>query len=328
MSFLFLKKHLEAGHFEKLLGEYSKFLAQERYSAFPLEATLEAVPDGGNKEELTECVRLVESSSDAITDGLKGNPRQIKRFLNSYWLRKKLGSVAQLTHIKDHILIKLMVLEYVSSDRFEELYSLHRLTDDGTVDVLGELEETEAIEQLDDKFKNWRTPRVWKWLKSEPTLAGVDLRDYFWVSRSSVSDTLSGVRLLSHAMRQCVDALLSASITQQNRVDFFGTLTEDEQTGVLSMVSKKAMQDPSNQTPLESLLGLAVAGFEPAANVFKSSALKIGASQLNPGLGIILRGAKPPSGSRSEQILSELIANLAKTETRIGRALKLKKNTK
>ena len=328
MSFLFLKKHLEADHFDKLLGEYSEFLSQERYSAFPLEATLESVPDGGTKEELTDCVRLVESSSDAITDGLKGNPRQIKRFLNSYWLRKKLGSVAQLTHIKDHILIKLMVLEYMSSDRFEDLYSLHRLSEDGTVEVLSELEDTETIEELDEKFANWRTPRLWKWLKSEPTLAGVDLRDYFWVSRSSVSDTLSGVRLLSHAMRQCVDALLSASEKAQNKADFFGALTEDEQTGVISMVSKKAMQDPSNQTPLESLLGLAVVGFEAAANALKSSVLKIGASQLNPGLGILLRGAKPPSGSRSEEILSEVITNLAKTETRIGRALKPKKKKK
>jgi hypothetical protein len=268
---------------------------------------------------------LVESSSDAITDGLKGNPRQIKRFLNSYWLRKKLGNVAQLTHIKDHILIKLMVLEYMSSDRFEELYSLHRLSEDGTVEVLSEIEEAETTEDLDEKFANWRTPRLWKWLKSEPTLAGVDLRDYFWVSRSSVSNTLSGVRLLSHAMRQCVDALLSASEKAQNRVDFFGALTEDEQTGVISMVSKKAMQDPSDQTPLESLLGLAISGFEAAANALKSSVLKIGAAQLNPGLGILLRGAKPPLGSRSEEILSELITNLANTNTRIGRALKRKK---
>lgn len=325
MSFLFLKKHLEANHFDKLLGEYSEFLSRERYCAFPLEATLESVPEGGAKEKLTECVRLVESSSDAITDGLKGNPRQIKRFLNSYWLRKKLGSVAQLTHIKDHILIKLMVLEYVSSDRFEELYSLHRLSDDGTVEVLGELERAETLEDLDEKFKNWRTPRLWKWLKSEPTLEGVDLRDYFWVSRSSVSDTLSGVRLLSHAMRQSVDALLSSSETQQNQADFFEALTEDEQSGVLSMVSKRAMQDPSNQKPLEALLGLAIADSKSAASTFESTILKIGPDQLKPGLGVKLRNAKLPTGSRSEEIIKRVIAKLAKSKTKVGRTLKPEK---
>jgi hypothetical protein len=328
MSFLFLKKHLESDHFDRLLCEYSEFLSKERYSAFPLEATLESVPDGGPKQELTECVRLVESCSDAITDGLKGNPRQIKRFLNSYWLRKKLGSVAQLTHIKDHILIKLMVLEYVSSDRFEELYSLHRLSDDGTVGVLGELELVETLEDLGENFKNWRTPRLWKWLKSEPRLEGVDLRDYFWVSRSSVSDTLTGVRLLSHAMRQSVDALLSATVTQQNQADFFGVLTEDEQSGVLSMVSKKAMQDPSNQRPVEALLALAIAGSEAAASTFESTILKINPAKLNPGLGVKLRNAKPPTGSRSEEIVQKVIAKLAKSNTKVGRTLKPKKETK
>jgi len=38
----------------------------------------------------------------------------------------------------------------------------------------------------------------------------VDLRDYFWVSRSSITDTLAGVRLISHAMRVCAEELLSS----------------------------------------------------------------------------------------------------------------------
>jgi hypothetical protein len=328
MSFLFLKKHLAKAHFDKLQAEYSVFLTQERYSPFPLDATLQALPDGVAKSELIECVRLVESCSDAITDGLKGNPRQIKRFLNAYWLRKKLGHVAQLAHIKDHILIKLMVLEYISADRFDELYSLHRHSHDGTVEAFAEIETADSPQALDEKFGSWRTPRLWKWLHSEPSLSGVDLRDYFWLSRSSITDTLSGVRLLSQAMRQCVDALLSASQTPQNRADFFASLTEDEQSGVISMVAKQAMQDPSNQTPLDSLLELAIAGSEVAAVAFRSSVLKVGASQLKPGLGIKLRNANLQGASRSVGIVREVKEELATTETMIGRTLSPKKNKK
>jgi hypothetical protein len=328
MSFLFLKKHLEAASFDKLLAQFSEFSNQERYSSFPLDGTLQALPDGDTKSELIECVRLVESCSDAITDGLKGNPRQIKRFLNAYWLRKKLGRVAQLAQIKDHILIKLMVLEYISAERFEELYSLHRHSPDGTVEALGEIEAADSPQNLDDKFGSWRTPRLWKWLHSEPSLSGVDLRDYFWLSRSSITDTLSGVRLLSQAMRQCVDTLLSDSQTLQNRAGFFASLSEDEQSSVVLMVAKKAMQDPTNQTPLNSLLELAEAGSEIAAGAFKSSALRIGASQLKPGLGIKLRNAKFQDGSRSGGIVREVIEELAKTETMIGRALRPKKTNK
>ena len=328
MSFLFLKKYLDQVAFDKLLTDYSEFLTTERYSSFPLDETLKTLPDGEDKAKLTEYVRLVDSCSDAITDGLKGNPRQIKRFLNAYWIRQKLGRVAQLSHIKDHILIKLMVLEYISIDRFDEIYSLHRHSHDGIVEALEKIEAAKSPDDLDEKFSNWRTPRLWKWLKSEPSLAGEDLRDYFWLSRSSITDTLSGVRLLSQAMRQCVEALISASQTAQIRSDFFTALSEDEQSGVLAMVAKEAMQNPSKPTPVESLLELALAGFETAAETFRSCVQRIGADKLNPGLGVKLRNAKLTQDTRSTEIIQRVIADLAKTQTKIGRALNPKEQTK
>lgn len=265
MSLLFLKKHLEASQFDILRDQYTDFLSRERYSSFPLDATLHGLPEGKTKIELTECVRLVESCSDSITDGLKGNPRQIKRFLNAYWLRKKLSQVAKLSHIKDHILIKLMVLEYINSDRFDELYSLHRHSDDGTIEGLGDIEVADVQNDLEEKFSNWKSPNLRKWLNSEPHLSNVDLRDYFWLSRNSITDTLSGVRLLSQAMRHCVEVLLTDSQTPQVRRLSFEALHEEEQCGVIAMVAKKAMQDPANPAPLSSLLELAVAGSEVAA---------------------------------------------------------------
>ena len=324
MSFLFLKKYLGQAVFDKVLADYSKFLKTERYSSFPLDETLEALPDGEAKTSLTDYVRLVDACSDAITDGLKGNPRQIKRFLNAYWIRQKLGRVAQLSHIKDHILIKLMVLEYISIDRFDEIYSLHRQSPNGIVEALEKIEAANSPEELENKFSNWRTPRLWKWLKSEPSLAGEDLRDYFWLSRSSITDTLSGVRLFSQAMRQCVEALISDSQTPQNRSKFFTALSEDEQSGVLGMVAKEAMQNPSNRAPLESLLELALSGSEAAAAIFRSCVERIGADQLSPGLGVKLRSATLTKDNRSAEIIREVVAKLAKTPTKIGRALKPK----
>ena len=97
MSFLFLKKHFKPDMFKKLLEDHSQFLSKERYRSFPLDETLRVLPEGESKTELTKYIRLVDSCSDAITDGLKGNPRQIKRFLNAYWIRQKLGRVAQLS---------------------------------------------------------------------------------------------------------------------------------------------------------------------------------------------------------------------------------------
>ncbi len=324
MALLFLKKHLDSKKFGEVLGEYTEFLAQERYSSFPLGDTLESLPEGSAKVELTECVRLVEACSDAITDGLKGNPRQIKRFLNAYWLRKKLGGIAHLQHVKDHILIKLMVLEYISDDRFEELYNLHRNSEDGSVGVLTDLEAASNADEIDDSLKGWGTPRIWKWIKSEPMLSGADLRDYFWLSRSSITDTLSGVKLLSQAMRLSVDSLLASSQTPQNKVQLFLALSEDEQSGVIAMVAKKAMQDIEDNTPMDSLLDLALGESELAASAFRSCIGKVGPSNLKPGLGVKLRNMKYPTGSRSGEILEEVVAELKASDTKIGRALKKK----
>lgn len=55
-----------------------------------------------------------------ITEGLKGNPRQVKRMLNAMLLRKRLAGVAGID-IRDEVLAKLMVLEYAHWPRFREL---------------------------------------------------------------------------------------------------------------------------------------------------------------------------------------------------------------
>jgi hypothetical protein len=196
------------------------------------------------------------------------------------------------------------------------------------VEALRVIESTTSPEELDEKLSSWRTSRIWKWAKSEPNLADEDLRDYFWLSRSSVSDTLSGVRLLSQAMRHCVDAMLSDSQPQSDRNAFFSSLSDDEQTGVVAMVGKKAMQDPGNQTPLDSLLGLALAGSELAAATFGSSVRKIGAANLNPGLGVKLRSAKTSSDTPAGKIVAQITSELGATATKIGRTISSKPSKK
>ncbi len=97
----------------------------------------------------------------------------------------------------------------MSSDRFDELYQWHRASSDGTAQPLGELENADGVEAIPEKYAKWGTPRLWRWLKAEPRLSNEDLRDYFWVARSAISDTLAGVRLMTQAMRTCTEELLS-----------------------------------------------------------------------------------------------------------------------
>jgi hypothetical protein len=328
LCMLFLKKYLPEPKFEEVLQKYVQFLTTERYAAFQLGDVLTFIEDGATRTAVAESMRLVEACSDAITDGLKGNPRQIKRFLNGFWLRRELARVAHIPQLRDHILIKLMVLEYMSSDRFDELYQWHRTSGDGTAQPMGELEDAEGVEAIPEKYANWGTSRLWRWIKAEPSLAAEDLRDYFWVARSAITDTLAGVRLMTQAMRICTEELLSkVEMERRNSVTMFASLSEDEQEGVLGIVKRHAMQDVKDDTALRSLLDLAAKGHLNGAESFSRCVDRIGAAKLSPGFGITLRAFKVEAGNRASELVGQVRDRLSKSDTPVGRALQMKRKS-
>ncbi len=329
LCMLFLKKYLPEPKFLEVLQKYSQFLERERYKSFQLGEEINSIKDDRLKTVVSNSLRLVETCSDAITDGLKGNPRQIKRFLNALWLRKTLADVAKITTLKDHILIKLMVLEYMSSDRFDELYQWHRASGDGTAQPLIELENVKNIEEIPEKYKNWKTPRFWRWLKAQPQIAKEDLRDYFWVARSSVTDTLAGLRLMTQAMRTCAEELLLKIDTQRrNGIKMFASLLEDEQEGVLGIVARHAMQDVKDDTALRSLIDLAANGHMNSAESFSRCVERIGASNLSPGFGITLRAFNVDTSNQASVLVGEVRNKLSKTDSKVGRAISSKTKSK
>lgn len=322
LCMLFLSKYTPELVFTEVLKHHTEYLSKERYAAFHLENDFLSNIDEPNRKLISESMRLVESCSDAITDGLKGNPRQIKRFLNAFWLRRELARVANLGHLKDYILIKLMVLEYISNDRFEELYQWHRSSSDGTAQPLSDLESADGVESIPEKLSKWGTPRIWRWIKAEPGLKAEDLRDYFWVSRSAITDTLSGVRLMTQSMRTCAEEMISkVEVERKNGVTMFESLSEDEQEGVLGMVVRQAMQEFKEDAPLRSLIDLAGKGHMNAADAFSKCVERIGSNSLTPGFGITLRTFKVESENRASELVGKVIETLKKSDTQVGRAL-------
>lgn len=328
LSMLFLKKHLPDETFTDVLAKYNQLLSKDRYASFQIGDELASIEDETAREAITESLRLVDACSDAITDSLKGNPRQIKRFLNAFWLRRELARVANLSHLKNHILIKLMVLEYISGDQFEELYKWHRASSDGRAKPLEELESADTSEAIPEEYERWRTPRLWRWVKAEPNLRAEDLRDYFWVARSAIEETLAGVRLMTQAMRTCAENLLSKIETERKSgVSFFASLSEDEQEGVLGVITRHAMQEVKEDASLRSLIDLAERSHLNAAKSFDRCVNRIDAKKLNPGLGVTLRAFEVESGNRASELIGEVRAGLATTDSQIGRALKQKRKS-
>lgn len=211
LTLLFCKKELKH-KFTEILSLYQQHIIKDRHSVFGfgnIQTILE--PDEINK--IGKSISLLASSSKIITDGLKGNPRQIKRFLNTYTLRKRLIEVAKFSDLRMDILAKIMVLEYSNIDLFRELYNWQsKATNKGEPNEIKELENFAIGLKKDDIAKNfsinWSKDEIINWLNSEPKLTGIDLRDYYWVSRDQLSDSISASSIISKDIRDLRSTIL------------------------------------------------------------------------------------------------------------------------
>lgn len=189
-------------------------------------------------EKLPEGVdhALVLSSqiSGMLTDGTRGNPRQVKRFLNSMKLRHAIGEERGFGgEISTPILAKLMLAERFNPDFFEHIVRLAVASDDGKPAELQAFEETvrnpgpksdpapvpgtlsrtlpgkraDADERYDWSKNDWATT----WARLDPPLAGVDLRPYVFVTRDKrmVLGGASAATHLDHLAEKLMGPVMS-----------------------------------------------------------------------------------------------------------------------
>ena len=123
-----------------------------------------------------------------MTKFLNGNPRQLKRFLNTFDMRMRMAKVAGFEGIKPEVLVKLMVLEYnsVLRENIDDLYS--RQKSNGFVGDMADVEKQSKAGRLTSESWTtlWNKPEAMLWLAAPPSLANVNLQDYFWISREAL----------------------------------------------------------------------------------------------------------------------------------------------
>lgn len=160
----------------------------------------------GTIDEFEKMFDIIGKTSDVIASILKGNPRQAKRFLNSFLIRKSLAEIYYKTdRTFDYaILAKLMALEYIDVSRFKELYKW--AIENQKNSKITELETITSIsrndEELPEEYRKWSDEKLVRWLKSDPIdLHEKDLLKYFYLTRESldinvsVSDSLGKAEL-------------------------------------------------------------------------------------------------------------------------------------
>ena len=200
--------------FNTVVEAFAKFRENDRYSTFGYQNVKDVVGESAALNKLS----IIPTLAPLIAEGLKGNPRQIKRFLNAFTIRKKLANVAKISEFRDDILIKLMILEYMDEPHFQELFNLQSI-ENGFPRIIKQVEESlEKVDLILDEFLGWKKSNLIKWLKMEPQLSEVDLRDYFWLSRDKLSASLQSVNLVPPIVKAIYKELIESQSDRNIKV--------------------------------------------------------------------------------------------------------------
>lgn len=213
---LFCRRELSDERYQKCVSHSRGLRADDRYRTFGYADVEQALNPGAIPDKLKDALRICSAIAGHVTDVLQGNPRQVKRFLNTFFLRRRLAAVAKLNGVRDDILVKLMLLEYKHPPIFSNLLNSIN-ADTGLSELMARAESDKLDEQKDGKA--WTGDVLKKWLTLEPMLAEVDLRDYLWVTRDRLESTLSGITMISpECARSSPRRLATSSSRRRQRI--------------------------------------------------------------------------------------------------------------
>lgn len=212
-------------------------------------------------------ITLSDQLATVLARGTQGNPRQVKRFLNSLMLREAIAQARGMeAMIKRPVLAKIMLAERFHSEFYAELSIAVNLARDGMVKQLATLkaqakesEEKGRRSKPDDSWEKWANDEAIKrWAALEPSLENEDLRPYVFVTRDrkaafgaagadgldDLADLLMGPRLSIQAAKTKIAALPPADAVQvfgklRSRIlaeDSFEDTTDDGPPGFPGMV--------------------------------------------------------------------------------------------
>lgn len=149
-----------------------------------------------------------------LSEGTRGNPRQIKRFLNSMLLRHAIAEARGFADdIRRPTLAKIMLAERFHPDFYEQLARIASLDADGKIPAIAEMEKRakkskgDASESEEGKgsgklksvansseVNDWeKSDWISNWMAIEPALTDVDLRPYIFVTRDKRSSLMGQV---------------------------------------------------------------------------------------------------------------------------------------
>jgi predicted KAP-like P-loop ATPase len=211
IKFLMLQNHLK-NDFNELKRIYTEFTDQRKTPYDNNALTYDIVQDaiGSPSDSLKDTLFVADQLSPTLTVGLRGNPRNIKRFLNTLFLRMKISKIYGLdTIIKLNILAKLMLLERFQPEKFEIVSSEIGGSNKGFSDTIinaeklldSEQEQSGKAAKISKTEKTSGDEKFQDWVKVEPRLGAIDLRPYIFISKEKAIGLETNEELPPHLFK-------------------------------------------------------------------------------------------------------------------------------
>lgn len=266
-------------------ADYAKLIAVAReklkrpWSSGGLDAATVKTALGKQAEKANNALALSDQIGPILASGTRGNPRQIKRFLNTLLLRERTATARGFgDDIKLPVLAKLMLAERFIPRLFEQIAFVAAVHPQGLCEDLGTLEQglaaadgnesqagagkrqtaAESAPALDNAvLTEWKSSdTMCNWARLSPKLAGIDLRPYLFVTKDK-KDYFGPVSVLGH-LAGVVEKLFGGRMTVQSHEAELKQLVQPEAEKVFEAVRTKIMSTGTFDTKPAGVDGLVV----------------------------------------------------------------------
>lgn len=238
---------------------------------------VEEAMGGSVPTEVDQALVISAHVTKILSEGTRGNPRQIKRFLNSLMLRHAIADERGFgTEIQRPILAKIMLAERFYPDFYEQIARLAAGHPDGKPEAIAQFEERirTATKKEDAENDTTSTKKVRKvmqaiapeitewekntwitgWIVIEPSLANIDLRPYVFVTRDKRS-SLGGLLATSH-LEALVEKLMGPQMMVRSLGDELSKLAGPEPEELFETIRGRILQEDSFSTKPKGVDGL------------------------------------------------------------------------
>lgn len=244
INLLFVELYTEPDQFEQLCELARANRANEEMAVAMNEGIAREVL-GELPDALTAALDIAARMGPPLARGLRGNPRQLKRFLNKLLLRQRTAAKREMNLDVDK-LAKMMVLEELHTSDFEQLF--HWQLDAGGVPeqlrIAEQLARDEEVKKPPEEVSAWLVqPGIREWLLLDPPLAGVALGPYYTFSRDRLQKSFGAARLPVELQRILVNLQSDLEPTRERGVTSAAALEAGPLGELLSPLLEAAMAD-------------------------------------------------------------------------------------